>query len=190
MSNTQSIASRYAEALWAVNPEQAGQALTQLQGLTADLTREPIRWGRLNDPTIAISVKLQELQERWPDLSSSTLSFLRLVFKEQRLPLLPMITDSLRKLCLAARNQMEVSVITAVELTHDEQHELSRSLSSRLGKDVILQQRLDPTVIGGVVVTADDWILDLSLAGQLARLRHHLTSHDGVIVDEPTSTRN
>ena len=55
-----------------------------------------------------------------------------------------------------------------------EKQELSARLERALGKRILLEERMDSTLLGGFVAQVGSLILDGSLDGQLARLRQRL----------------
>jgi F-type H+-transporting ATPase subunit delta len=65
-------------------------------------------------------------------------------------------------------------VRSAVALTDKEKRELSARLERALGKRILLEERVDSTLLGGFVAQVGSLILDGSLDGQLARLRQRL----------------
>ncbi|HEX5129565.1 MAG TPA: F0F1 ATP synthase subunit delta, partial [Usitatibacter sp.] len=65
-------------------------------------------------------------------------------------------------------------VRSAVALTDQEKQELSAQLERALGKRILLEERMDSTLLGGFVAQVGSLILDGSLDGQLARLRQRL----------------
>lgn len=65
-------------------------------------------------------------------------------------------------------------VRSAVRLTEEEQNLLRERLRERFGEEFILSLRVDPSLIGGLVVEARGQIIDNSVAGKLEALREHL----------------
>ena len=63
---------------------------------------------------------------------------------------------------------------SAVALTDQEKQELSARLERALGKRILLEERVDSTLLGGFVAQVGSLILDGSLDGQLARMRQRL----------------
>ena len=57
-----------------------------------------------------------------------------------------------------------------------QQDRLQQALKRRLGRDVRMHTRIDPTLIGGAVVRAGDLVIDGSLKGRLGRLSSAMTA--------------
>jgi F-type H+-transporting ATPase subunit delta len=79
-----------------------------------------------------------------------------------------------RALVDAEHGQARARVRSAVALTDQEKQELSARLERALGKRILLEERVDSTLLGGFVAQVGSLILDGSLDGQLARLRQRL----------------
>lgn len=62
-------------------------------------------------------------------------------------------------------------VHTALPLRADQVGRLRAALSNWLGAEVVLDARVDPTTIGGIMVRVGDRVLDASLHGRLVRAR-------------------
>ena len=89
--------------------------------------------------------------------------------------------DHLTEIIAAYRNsvdedlgQARATVRTAAPLTDPEKRELGRRLEAALGKRILLEERVDPTLLGGFVAQVGSYIVDGSLDGQLARMRERL----------------
>lgn len=76
----------------------------------------------------------------------------------------------------AARKQRVIAVVTAAtELTGEQRDRLAGSLARVLGHDVRLQVRVDPDLLGGVVIRVGDELFDGSVDHRLAAARLLLT---------------
>ena len=81
------------------------------------------------------------------------------------------------RLAADKRGVAKAVVRTARPLSADAQKTLSSHLKKFAGKDVELDVKEDPELIGGVTVKIGDWVLDSSLRGQLRRLRESFHHH-------------
>ncbi|MCP4543757.1 MAG: F0F1 ATP synthase subunit B [Chloroflexi bacterium] len=68
-----------------------------------------------------------------------------------------------------------VTVTSAIPLTEGQQATVQRDLSARLGEESAITFRVDPQILGGLMVRVGDRVMDGSAAGQLERLRQSLT---------------
>ena len=67
-----------------------------------------------------------------------------------------------------------VTVTSALPLTDEQQAVIRRDLAARLGREVAVSFRVDPRILGGLVMRVGDRVVDSSAAGQLERLRQSL----------------
>jgi len=65
-------------------------------------------------------------------------------------------------------------VRTAVELNDDQRERLRKALGEATGRDVELRVIIDDSVVGGVLATVGDTVIDGSVSRQLARMRSRL----------------
>jgi len=71
-------------------------------------------------------------------------------------------------------NGVSAEVTSALPLTADEQAIVKRDVLVKLGTQAAVEFRVDPTILGGLVVRVGDKVLDGSVAGQLEGLRQSL----------------
>jgi F-type H+-transporting ATPase subunit delta len=98
----------------------------------------------------------------------------RLLVESDRLDQVGDIAEDYSDLADEAAGRVRVTATTAVDLTEREKERLASDLSARLGKEVRLTARVDPRILGGLVVQTGDRIIDASLASRLHQLRRRL----------------
>lgn len=101
-------------------------------------------------------------------------SFVALLVKRDRLRFLPLIEDCFSRYADELQKRIRVDVVTAADLTAEEIKRLTRQLSDRTGKTVLLQIQRDPRLIGGLQVRIGGTVLDGSVRAQLAALKEDL----------------
>ena len=69
---------------------------------------------------------------------------------------------------------MEAEVISAFAVNDTQLKDIAAALKKRLGRDIDLHTRIDPTLIGGIVIRAGDLVIDGSVQGKLQLLATHL----------------
>jgi F-type H+-transporting ATPase subunit delta len=70
--------------------------------------------------------------------------------------------------------RVRVRVTTAVELSDAQTAAITATLAAALRKQPVLELRLDPGLIGGMVVQIGDRVIDTSVRTRLTNLRTHL----------------
>ena len=123
-------------------------------------------------PERKVEAVRQALGDGVPDL---VLGFLRVVASKGRESLLAAMAEQLQLEADRLRNVVRVEVETAAPLTEEQQERLAARLRDYLhASGVRLSVRINPDLIGGLVVRAGDLRLDGSLARQLGRLHERL----------------
>jgi F-type H+-transporting ATPase subunit delta len=102
-------------------------------------------------------------------------NFLAVVAHNHRLPFLPQIAAQFRALRAEAENTLEVEVTTAMALTAEQRTRLQGALAQRFARRVQIVEAVDPALIGGAIVRADDLVIDGSLRGRLTRLEQQIS---------------
>ena len=108
-------------------------------------------------------------------LDAGMQNFVRVLAENHRLLLLPEIAAHYEVLRSAVENTIDVEVVSAVPLDAAQADKLQRALSTRLKRQVRMQNSVDSTLLGGAVVRAGDLVIDGSLKGRLERLATNLT---------------
>lgn len=121
------------------------------------------------------SLLSRELGETVGDL---TFRFLGLLVDKKRFTLLPYIALIYGGLCDEGEGILRAKVRAAHELSASEQAEIVKRIGKRLGKKIILNIKIDESLIAGAVVRVGDWVFDASLQGELARMRTQLSSRN------------
>jgi F-type H+-transporting ATPase subunit delta len=100
--------------------------------------------------------------------------FVGLLAERGRMDHLPEIAAAYRGLVDEDLAQARATVRAAAPLTETERQALSGHLGRALGKRIILEERVDPSLLGGFIAQVGSFIVDGSLDGQLARMRERL----------------
>jgi F-type H+-transporting ATPase subunit delta len=87
---------------------------------------------------------------------------------------LPAIVDSLVQRASSAKNLDVAEVRTAVPLTEDQQARLKAALENATGKQLNLKAVVDPSVVGGVVATVGDTVIDDTVRTRIDQLKSRL----------------
>jgi F-type H+-transporting ATPase subunit delta len=87
---------------------------------------------------------------------------------------LPAIVDSLVQRASSAKQLDVAEVRTAVALSDDQQARLKAALENATGKQLNLKAVVDPSVVGGVVATVGDTVIDYSVRTRIDQLKSRL----------------
>jgi F-type H+-transporting ATPase subunit delta len=103
-------------------------------------------------------------------------NFIKLLSEKSRLPLIPVIAEIYEAFKAEQEKSVEAQVISAFELSAEQQQLLVDALRKRLNREVSLKVEIDKRLIGGVVIRTGDLVIDGSLRGKLAKLAESLKS--------------
>jgi F-type H+-transporting ATPase subunit delta len=173
MGNLQ-IAHRYAEALI-----EEAEELHVSKDVSDDLSalRDIIKQSNefrnfLKSPVIKNEKKQQMLETAFgKTMHPLTMKFLFLLSTKERESDLLSITEAFFKLQEEAKGIVRVKVKTAVELSETQIAQLKTRFESFLKKQVLIEIKLDPQVIGGFTAFVGDTMFDGSVKHQLELLR-------------------
>lgn len=104
--------------------------------------------------------------------------FSQLLIATSQESLISEIAKEYAKVLYENKHKTLVEVVTAVPLAERELKKVERRVKSWLGQDVILRPRVDPSLIGGVVIKAGDKLLDASIRKQLSEAKRKVLLKD------------
>ena len=103
-------------------------------------------------------------------------NFVLLVSEKGRAGELEEIHRELDALVAADQKRLTVELTTAFELSEDEVASILRKIEQSSGRTVEATRKVDPRLIGGIVLQAGSLRVDASVRGRLNRLRHELVT--------------
>jgi F-type H+-transporting ATPase subunit delta len=126
----------------------------------------------LATPRISVEEKYGMLDRVFgPRMSSELLTFLKVVCQHGRLDCLRQIRQAARLELNRMRGRVEVQVTTAEPIDDNLAERIVAVLQGKLGVTVDLVRRVDPSLLGGLVVRVGDTLYDGSIRNRLVRLR-------------------
>ena len=172
-------ATRYARALLDVAVQQRDDLDAIERALTAFvelLTQHPALARVLLNPAVPVPRKraaVSELTAR-ADTPATLAKLLVLLAGRDRLVLLPDLLVSYRDRLLVHRNVVRAEVTTAAPLASERVRAIEASLVRMTGRTVLLETRIDPAIIGGVVARIGSTVYDGSIIRQLQKMKDQL----------------
>lgn len=109
-------------------------------------------------------------------ISALTKNFLQVVAKNRRLFAVPQMIKDFKLLASHARGEVTAQVISAQALTEEQISQLKDALKASVGKTVMLETVVDPTILGGLIVKVGSQMVDSSLRTKLTAIRTGLKS--------------
>jgi F-type H+-transporting ATPase subunit delta len=87
---------------------------------------------------------------------------------------LPTIIDLLVQKSASSKDKAVAEVRSAVDLTPEQRDRLTQAIKSATGKDVEIKVIIDETILGGVVTTIGDTVIDGSVRSRLEQLKNSI----------------
>lgn len=167
-------AKRYARAVFelATGEGRVDEWLAQLGALRLVLAN-PRLADVLRNPTISIEQRM-ELVTSMKLVDDEAANLAKLLIEGHRVDEIAGIADEFERLADEAAGRVRAVVTTAVELEPPDRDRVSSELSKRLGKDVNMEVRVDPRILGGLKLQYGDRLIDASVATRLQQLRRRL----------------
>ena len=174
-SSIATVAGRYANALF----ELAAEA-NSLPAVEADLGRFTDMLGESTDlarlvrsPVFAAGEQARAVGAVLDkaEIGGLTANFIRVVAGNRRLFAMPNIIAAFRGLLAAHRGEVAAEVVSAEPLSERHVAALKEALKASIGKDVALNTRVDPALIGGLIVQVGSRMVDGSLRTKLNSLK-------------------
>jgi F-type H+-transporting ATPase subunit delta len=171
------LARVYAEALLAL-AEQNGQADAvgaELHTVAAEVVaNNPSVAAFLDSPAITPKTKMPILGTAFDGASDLFKKFLHVLTENNRLGLLRDIDAAYQGIRDQQAGRVRVLVRSAVPLSDVQQTDLKNTLKKNLNKEPILNVRVEPELLGGLIVKVGDRVYDTSVRTRLDNFRNIL----------------
>ena len=128
----------------------------------------------LTDETIPAVRRQAVVEALLGAASNTTTQLVGMVIGSGRGRDLPAIIDKVVKRAASSQGKEVAEVRSAVELNADQQARLAAALERATGKQVNLKVVVDPSILGGVVATVGDTVIDGSVRSRLDQVKSRL----------------
>jgi F-type H+-transporting ATPase subunit delta len=166
---------RYAQAVFEIAQErkELDKWQADLQRIAA-LAQNAEFVAVMENPKFKFEDKSKLLLAQIGTINSLALNFALLITSQGQFGLVSDIYTEYQQLLDRLKGIEKAEVVTAVTLTEKEIAELAERLGKLTAKKVVLTARVDPGIIGGIVVRIGGKLMDGSTSNQLAALRNEL----------------
>jgi F-type H+-transporting ATPase subunit delta len=173
---------RYARALFDISLSErrdVADTFTELRQFASLLTSNGALHRALTNPAIPVPRKravVEALVARAGTLQPAVSKLLLLLADRDRMALLPDISQALENLLMDHQKVVRAELVTALALPNDRVQAITAGLKTATGREVRLDTRVDPAILGGAVARIGGTVYDGSIARQLERMKETLTS--------------
>lgn len=170
------LAQVYARSLFAVGREQGKlDVLREQLGQLADALDERRELATFFfSPYFSTKEKQEGLGRLLSGADESLVNFVNLLIENHRMPVVFRIRLEYERLWDEENRVLPVEITSAIELDQATTENLGRTIGERAGRKVQLAARVDPDILGGIVVRVGNSILDASIRNRLEQLRRQV----------------
>ena len=174
----QQVGALYAKALLGAAGGKTDEIVLQLEAVVQEcLNRFPALEQALGSPNI-----VQEEKEAMLDrifggkLDKLLLNFIKVLCRRGRAESLRAVQVTASMLREEQLGRLHVQVTSALALDDAQRSAIRTQLKSAFGKDAMLEESIDPTLLGGIVLRIGDKVYDGSVLGKMQQLRQSVLS--------------
>ena len=170
------ISTVYARALFEVAQQQGDlDSVREQIGQFADaLDAERGLQTFFFSPYFSTEEKKDGLHKALSGADDAVVNFLELLIEKHRMPAIFRIRRRLDALWRQENQMLPVQLTSAIELDDETVASLGRTIGERTGRKVDVSARVEPDILGGIVVQVGNSVLDASIRTRLERLRRQV----------------
>jgi F-type H+-transporting ATPase subunit delta len=167
------IARVYAEALFGVAKEKGKlDAIREQLGQFADALADNREMQLFFfSPYFSSAEKGDGLEKAISGAEPELVNFLELLIEKHRMPVIFRMRRQFDSLWAKENKRLGVTVTSAVELDPEVAERIGSEIEEQTGNEVELESRVDPDILGGLVVQVGNMVLDTSIRSRLDKLR-------------------
>ena len=170
------IARRYAEAMFglALKQNTLDRTLDDVQGISQLFSKHTLAY-LLREPKVPLQRKEKALRDTLSTrVLPTSLNLALLIVQRGLVELMPNVAAELQKMIFDYKNQAIAEVTTAVSMDDQQRTLIKQALEQKTGKTILLQTKVNPDILGGVVARVGDQVIDGSVQQRLQSLKRQL----------------
>ena len=180
------IGRRYAEAIFDIAKKQntVDRTLEDMREIARLFSHRKLLY-LLNEPKIPMQRKESAIRQALESkVLPTSLNLALLVVQRELVEAMPNLARELEQLVLNYKNEAVAQVTTAMPMDQQQQNKVRQALERRTGRTILMQTKVSPDILGGVVARVGDQVIDASVRHRLAALRRQLLTGVAVGVNE------
>lgn len=172
------VARVYAQALFdaAKEGDVVEKVRRELGDFVAALAASAALRNVLADPHVETAAKHRVLSEVTRGGQPLLANVLQLMLERGRFAAVPEVRQAYDALATAEEGVVKVEVVSAAELTPETEKKIAARVQEATGRRVELARRVDPAILGGLVLRVGDVIVDGSVKARIRQLRRRLAT--------------
>ncbi len=172
------VSRTYSQALFEVALEnnKFDEYNEELKFIVSICKEQPEFYEILKTPKINISEKKKIIDEIFKEkISQELINFIKIILDKRRVKNLFSISKEFEEMVYEHKGIVKAKAITTIPLGKREIEKLQKKLSEITNKTVILENEIDKSLIGGVMIKLGDKVIDGTIKGKLEQLENSLT---------------
>lgn len=173
-SDAQQVGALYGKAILGAAGKDADEIVLQLNAIVEQcFAQYPALEQLLASPRVS-QVEKESLIDRVfrGKIHAKLLNFLKVLCRRGRVGWLRGIQVSANAIRDEQLGRIRVVVTSAYALTGDQQKSIAAKLGQTLGKEVVLEEKVDPSLLGGILIRVGDQVFDGSVLGKMSAIRN------------------
>lgn len=170
------IGRRYAGAIFdiALNQNTIDRTLEDVQGIASLYSKRTLAY-LLKEPKLPAQRKEAAIRQALASkVLPTSLNLALLVVQRQLVEVMPNIAREFAQLVLDYKNQAVAQVTTAAPMDEQQTNSVRQALERNTGKTILMQTKVQPDILGGVIARVGDKVIDGSIRHRLAILKQQL----------------
>lgn len=174
----QQVATLYGKALLGAAGSRVEQIVAELESIVKDcLNRYPKLEMAFASPRISEEEKDAMIGRVFGGkVDKVLLNFMKVLARRRRLGSLRVIQAAVSEMRDEQLGKLRVKVTSAQPLTDAQKKEITANLKSKFGKEVVLMEKVDASLLGGIMLRIGDKVYDGSVQGKLQTLKRAVAS--------------
>ena len=170
-------AKRYARALFELAYENKShdEVLIEFKDFFLIVEQDKDLKSHLKMPNV-IQRDLRLVQYLKKNYSEIFFRFIKLTLKNNRYSMLKQILFEYQKLHDKFNNRLKAEVVTAISLSESLTDELHQKLNEYFNANVRIENKVDPSILGGIIIKTNGLVFDASVLEKFNKLSLHLTN--------------
>lgn len=175
---SRTVARRYARALFGIGEKDGRYKdyLYELREFVSVLRKDAKLWNFVMEPLFPVKVRKEALEEicSRAKISAAVLRLIILLLENDRIKYLEPVLEEYSKLCDERENILRGTIFSPYPLSQDLVNQIQEILSRKFGKNVLLEVKNDSSLIAGLKLVLNGFVLDGSLKRQLEIMRERI----------------
>lgn len=177
-SDEKQVGSLYAKALLGAAGNSADDIVAEFEAIVSEcLNANPNLEVALASPRIAMEQKEQMLDRIFNGkIHSTLLNFIKVLCRRDRIQYLRAIQVTTTQLREEELGKQRVIVTSAMPLDETQRDNIRSALQTAYGKEAVLIEKVDESLLGGVILRIGDEVIDGSVLGKMDAIRSTVAS--------------